>query len=43
VHDAETALSEAIEDAAGRARRPGSGATATVDPSAGSALTRRSG
>jgi hypothetical protein len=38
VHDAETALSEAIEDAAGRARRPGSGATATVDPAAGTAL-----
>src|SRR5664280_155820 len=38
VHDAETTLSEAIEDAAGRARRPGSGATATVDPAAGTVL-----
>jgi hypothetical protein len=38
VHDAETTLSEAIEDAAVRARRPGSGATATVDPAAGTAL-----
>jgi len=38
VHDAETMLSEAIDDAAGRARRPGSGATATVDPAAGTAL-----
>jgi hypothetical protein len=38
VQDAETMLSEAIDDAAGRARRPGSGATATVDPAAGTAL-----
>jgi transposase len=38
VHDAETMLSEAIDDAAGRARRPGSGATATVDPAAGTVL-----
>src|SRR5664280_1832010 len=38
VHDAETMLSEAIDDATGRARRPGSGATATVDPAAGTAL-----
>jgi hypothetical protein len=38
VHDAETTLSEAIDDVAGRARRPGSGATATVDPAAGTVL-----
>ena len=38
VHGAETTLSAAIEDAAGRARRPGSGATATVDPAAGTVL-----
>jgi hypothetical protein len=38
VHDAETTLSEAFDDDAGRARRPGSGATATVDPAAGTAL-----
>jgi hypothetical protein len=38
VHDAETTLSEAIDDDAGRARRPGSGATATVDPAAGTVL-----
>ena len=38
MHDAETALSEAIEDDAGRARRPGSSARATVDPAAGTAL-----
>src|SRR5674536_333872 len=38
VQDAETAVFAAIEDAAGRARRPGSGATATVDPAAGTAL-----
>src|SRR5450756_439237 len=39
VHDAETTLSDAIDDAAGRARRPGSGARATVDPAAGTALS----
>ena len=39
VRDAEARLSAAIDDATSRARRPGSGASATVDPAAGSALT----
>src|SRR5664280_149599 len=34
VRDAEARLSAAIDDATSRARRPGSGATATVDPAA---------
>ena len=38
VRDAEARLSAAIDDATSRARRPGSGASATVDPAAGSAL-----
>jgi len=38
VHDAETTLSAAIDDATSRARRPGSPATATVDPAAGTVL-----
>jgi hypothetical protein len=37
---AETTLATAIDDAADRARRPGSGATADVDPAASHALTQ---